>query len=356
MRKQGHGSYSKGRYYATVAKIRAMYGKRVTPEDYAELITKRSVSDIADYLKKNTHYSEILAPVDVNNIHRGFLEGLLQRYNYEMYRKIIDFERIGRQEFYNFKIIYSEIEVILSCIRSINAGSDGQIDTIPIYLNGMTTFDLIEIAKVRSFDELLSFLKRTRYYNLLKDIKPDENGKIDFGKCEYRLRCDYYEMLAEASKHYRSKEAEKLELMIQTDIDLVNIINAYRMKEFFGCNEEEISEIIFPFEGRISAAKQQELYSAENGEEFFRRFSKTYYGRIIEENGLDSKNADDLELSANRLRFKYAKAALRDSQTASVSVYAYMYLMGVELRNLMSIIEGVRYGVPAKQIESLIIM
>lgn len=356
MNNRKHGTYTKGKYYATVAKIRAMYGKRVTADDYAELVTKQSVADIADYLKKNTHYSEILASVDVNTIHRGFLESLLQRYNFEMYGKITGFERIGRQEFYNFKIVSAEIDIILSCMRFINAGSEGQIESIPIYLNGITSFDLIEIAKMRSFPELLEFLKKTRYYELLKDIKPDENGRVDCGKCEYILRNYYFEGLVEASKHYRRSEADKLDLMILTDIDLINIINAYRLKEFFGSDEREIFDKTFSFEGRISNAKLAELYSADNGEEFIKRFSKTYYGRIIAENGLDSKNGGDLELSANKLRYKYAKAALRDSQTASVSVYAFMYLMGVEVRNLISIIEGVRYGVPSKQIEALIIV
>lgn len=356
MSNKKHGSYTKGKYYATVAKIRAMYGKRVTAEDYAELVTKQSVADIADYLKKNTHYSTILASVDVNTIHRGFLESLLQRYNFELYGRITGFERIGRQEFYNFKIVSAEIDIILSCMRFINADSEGQIESIPIYLNGMTSFDLIEIAKVRSFAELLEFLKKTRYYELLKDVPTDENGRIDCGKCEYVLRSYYYEGLVEASKHYRKTEAEKLDLMILTDIDLINIINAYRLKEFFGSDEKEIFNKTFSFEGRMSKAKLEDLYSSGSGEEFIKRFSKTYYGRVIAENGLDSKDADDLELAASKLRFKYAKAALRDSQAASVSVYAFMYLMGVELHNLISIIEGVRYGVPSKQIESLIIV
>lgn len=356
MSNRKHGSYTKGKYYATVAKIRAMYGNRVTAEDYAELVTKQSVADIADYLKKNTHYRNILASVDVNTIHRGFLESLLQRYNFEMYGRITGFERIGRQEFYNFKMISAEIDIILSCIRFINADSDGHIESIPIYLNGMTSFDLIEIAKVRSFAELLEFLKKTNYYELLKDVPVDENGHIDCGKCEYILRSYYYEGLAEASKHYRKAEADKLDLMIMTDIDLINIINAYRMKEFFGSDEKEIFDKTFSFEGRMSNAKLAELYSSDSGEEFIKRFSKTYYGRVIAENGLDSKDIDDLELAANRLRYKYAKAALRDSQAASVSVFAFMFLMGVEVHNLISIIEGVRYGVPSKQIEALIIV
>ena len=52
MSKRKNGSYTKGNYYATVAKTRAMYGKRVTAEDYSELASKHSVAEIADYLKK----------------------------------------------------------------------------------------------------------------------------------------------------------------------------------------------------------------------------------------------------------------------------------------------------------------
>jgi len=347
--------YNKSRYYATVSKIRAIYGKRITAEDYAELVTKQSVADIADYLKKNTHYRTVLASADVNSIHRGYLESLLVRNNFRLYERITGFERIGRQEFYNFRIVSAEIDVILSCIRFINAGSEGQIANIPAYLNGFTSFDLIETAKLRSFPELIEFLRKTRYYELLKDIKPDDDGRVDCGKCEYILRDHYFSSLADASKHYRRSEADKLDSMILTDIDLINIINAYRLKKFFGSDEREIDDKLFSYGGRLSRKKREELCSAENEDEFIKSFMGTYYGKIITENGLDTSGSD-LETAANRLRYKYAKAALRDSQTASVSVYAFMFLMDIEVHNLTSIIEGVRYGIPSKQIESLIII
>ena len=69
---------------ATVAKIRAMYGNRLKQADYDELVNKSSVAEIAEYLKKNTHYGKMLSSIDTVNIHRGFLEDLLKRYNFEM--------------------------------------------------------------------------------------------------------------------------------------------------------------------------------------------------------------------------------------------------------------------------------
>ena len=65
-------------YNATVAKIMAIYGKRLKPQDYTEMMNRHNVSEVADYLKKNTYYSKLLASIDTNTIHRGLLENLLR--------------------------------------------------------------------------------------------------------------------------------------------------------------------------------------------------------------------------------------------------------------------------------------
>ena len=102
-------------YNATVAKIMAIYGKRLKQEDYQSLLNQQSVAEVAEYLKKNTYFSELLAPIDTNTIHRGMLENLLRRSIFEKYVKIISFEQIGRQEFYNYRILRAEVDEILEC-------------------------------------------------------------------------------------------------------------------------------------------------------------------------------------------------------------------------------------------------
>lgn len=340
-------------YNATVAKIRAMYGKRLMPQDYTELAARQSVADIADYLKKNTHFADVLAPVDTNTVHRGMLEDLLRRHIFEMYRKITRFEHISGQEFYNYKIIAAEIDVILNCIRHINAKSEKQITDLPIYIQDMVSFDLIEIAKIRSFEELMEFIAKTPYDDVLREIRPDENGKVDYTECEVRLRTYYLARVEKTVSAWGGETAKKLNSMILTDVDLINVINSYRMTAYFGESAEEIERNMLPFYGRLSKAKQQEIYDAPDSEEFIKRFSKTYYGRQLADLGADM---NDLEYCMSMLRFRYAKLALKSSCSAPVSVYSFMYLMEVELQNLISIIEGVRYGISAKKIESLLLV
>lgn len=57
-----------------LAKARTMYGRRLTQNDYNELLKCRNVSEVAGYLKNNTIYSHALAGIVESEIHRGQLE------------------------------------------------------------------------------------------------------------------------------------------------------------------------------------------------------------------------------------------------------------------------------------------
>lgn len=339
-------------YNATVAKIMAIYGKRIRPQDYTEMMNKQNVSEVAEYLKRNTHYNELLSSIDTNTIHRGMLENLLRRSVFETYMRITGFEHISKQEFYNYKILQTEIDEILRCIRFINAKSQKLITDVPIYINHLTSFDLLELAKITDFNELLAFLKKTPYYDVLKHIHLGKDGLVDVTKCETLLRSYYIKRLKD-SLHFKKSDVQQFMTLLETDIDLINIINAYRLTAFFGASEEEIEKDMLPFYGKLSEAKQKEIYSAPSSEEFIKRFSKTHYGKQMIENGYD---INSLEQSAQRMRYKYAKLMLKRSASAPLSVYSFIFLLEIEVQNLISIIEGIRYGIEVNKIASLIIM
>lgn len=338
-------------YNATVAKIMAIYGKRLKPQDYTEMMNRQSVSDVADYLKKNTYYGKLLASIDTNTIHRGMLENLLRRSVFETYMKITGFEHISKQRFYNYKIIQTEIDEILRCIRCINAGSAKLIQDVPVYINHLTSFDLLELAKINDFTGLLEFIRKTPYYDILKDISPDEDGKVDVTKCETLLRTYYINMLRN-SADFRSSDSKQFISFLETEIDLINIINSYRLTAYFDASEDDIEKDMLTIHGRITDERHREIYGAPNAEEFIRRFAKTYYGKQMLRNGYDIAN---IEQSARRLRHKYARSILRRSGSAPLSVYAFIFLRETEVQNIISIIEGIRYGVESNKIASLII-
>ena len=332
--------------------MHAVYGKRLKQEDYSALLSCTSVSDAAGYLKRSTYFSRALDGVDTENIHRGNLENILRRSLIENYFRIIGFEKIGGDEFYNFIIVKTEIDEILICILHLNAGTSDHITTLPIYMNKYTSFNLMELARVTSFDELLSLTEKTPYYSILKANKPDENGHINYPAIELKLRTYYSNRLADSLKKFGGETEKRLRSYIGTQIDMINIINSYRMKRYFNADSEEIKERMIPIYMRISEQKMDELYNSRDDKDFLEKFSKTYYGREITEKGFDMKNP---EMSLVQFRFLQTKRAFSRSTTAPECFYTFIQLAEIEVKNIIRIIEGIRYSLPTKEIAELII-
>ena len=342
---------------ATVAKSRAIYGKRLTQEDYKELMRRNNVTEVAEYLKRNTHYKNILSAVDTNTIHRGFLETLLRRDNFDLYEKLCKFQQLNKIPFFNYLVTKHETEEIVSCILHLNAhASDEYITTLPSYLIEHASFNLIELAKCRTYQSMLSVLKKTPYYSILKDEIPDENGTYDCTKLETELRTYYLNWLnATIDKDFKGKVAKDLHYLIDTQTDLINVINGFRMKTFFNADANTIEKSMLHFYGRLSKNKQREIYEAADADDYIKRLQKTYYGRQMESTN-ENIEWSTLEKSTQSLRYRYAKLTLSSSNSAPVSLYTILFLFDIEVNNIINIIEGIRYKAPMSSIEKLLIL
>ncbi len=135
-----------------------------------------------------------------------------------------------------------EIDEILRCIRFLNANnSESFITDIPSYLMRNSHIDYIELAKSRSFKDILKVIEKTKYYDVLKKIQPGENELIDYPTCEVALQTYYMNHQIEIiKKKFGGKVREDLIQLITMQTELNNIINAYRLKFFFNETPEAI--------------------------------------------------------------------------------------------------------------------
>lgn len=342
---------------ATVAKVRAVYGKRLIENDYYEMASKKKVTDAAEYLKRNTHFSSALANIDTSAVHRGFLESLLNKAYYDEYERLCRFQHLNEEPFYNFLLVRFEIRELLKAILYLNNDSkDVYIESMHAYLLKKAGFDLIELAKAENFRQLLNVIRHTPYYNILKNIEADKNGIIPYTRCEVMLRTYYLKWLIETAEQAfggKSKSALLDQIHVQTDI--INIINAYRMKKYFNADSEFLKENMLPFYGRLGREKQSELFESASPEEFLRLLSKTSYGRHIE-NLDENMDSEQFERELVKLKCSMARRALTFSENAAVSLYSYMYLAEVELNNVINIIECIRYNKSISYIENIIVI
>ena len=184
----------------------------------------------------------------------------------------------------------------------------------------------------------------------------DGTGHIPYTECEVRLRTYYLRWLIEKASecvHGKSKKALLDQINVQTDV--INLINAYRMKKYFYADAQILKKYMLPFYGRLSKEKQFVLFETQSPEDYLRMLARTSYGRKME-TLTETMPSEQFERELVRIRCTLAKRSLMFSEDAAVSLYSLMYLSEVELNNIINIIEGIRYNKSVSYMENLIVL
>lgn len=334
-------------HYATAAKIKCIYGTMLDKENYKELLSKSSVSEIADYLSNTKRYGDAFADVDPHTLHRGFLEELIKKHNFDMYIRLCRFQGLDKQPFYDFMIQRREIDCILSMINNINSGVDNSyLNKLPGYVIKHSKTDLLALSQVSDFRSLLKKLEKTPYYKPLKNIQPDEKGQVDYTMCELKLRADYFDRVIKDIDKYYKGSGRKLNQLVLWEIDMINIINAYRMKTYFGYDSEMIKAGQIKHTA-IGNKKLESFYEQPDQESMDNWINKTFY---------KGKDTEFIETRINSIKRKRLEQVVSFSMYTPAVMYAFVLLCDIEATNLIHIIEGIRYGIPPEEIENKLIV
>lgn len=337
---------------ATATKIRAVHSNMFNKDNYHEMLSRKSVPEIAEYLAGSKRFREAFRGVDPNTVHRGFLEELLYRENFNTYVRLCRFQGLDKKPFYDYLIKLRETECILSMINSINSqvsGGSYYLKSLPGYVIKHSNINLLELSRAENYEELLKFLRGTPYYKVLVKIPSLDDGRADYTKCEVRLRTFYYEQLIdEVQKDFSHKESEELRSMIIKEINMKNVINAYRMKAFFNYTVDHILTDSIRVTG-MSMKRFETYCSCESAEQMLEKLEKTLCVQADSDTAL-------VETAINRKKYSMLCHVIARSVSAPVSLYAFMQLCDIEVKNIIHIIEGIRYGVDSSVIESKLLI
>ncbi len=337
---------------ATIAKARALWGKRLREEDYKRLANFSSVADVAEYLYENTYYRSALSGVDLRTVHRGYLESIIRTAAQNRYIDLCGFQRLSDKPFFGFYLKIYEINELMRFIMYFNAGSTKHfLSEVPAFLLNSAGFDINALSKVQTRDELLSVLRCTPYYDIVIKAGLDSQNRINYPACEVLLRTYYLETLKDTvEKTIGSAERDELIMQINQQIDLINIINSYRLKAFFNLDNSAVSEHMLPFKGRMSKEQYKKLICAQSVDDYLSAFSQSVYGRQI-----GFEKSAFFEEDIRRLRMVSAKRGLMSARGVYSCLYCLDYLFEIEADNIVTIIEGIRYKKPYDVIMNYVI-
>ncbi len=338
---------------AIMTKVKAMYGRRITDAQYRELLHRRSVAEVAAYLRDETDYRDILLDTAPNAVHREQLENLLRKHRYMQYLKLLRYDSSQSDSYYQFPIVRAEAEQLLHMIQLLNFGrADEYITMYPAYLAHLTSFSLSELARVRSFDELRTLLHGTPYGEVLAPHLPAGTQQANLAHCETALYRYFYARCDELARtHYGKATVRALTDIRGTHMELMNVYLIYRMKKFFpDTTPEEICAMMLK-SGRIPDKVMREWANAPDADAFLQALYASPYQRYI-----DAQDFVFIEYTGECIRYHLNRRYLRFGDTAPVAFTSYMVLSELELKNITTIIEGIRYSVPSDEIQKLLIV
>ncbi len=338
--------------FAVLTKARAKFGKILTEKDYTSLLACQSVAEVMSYLKSYTHYSFALRDINEHDIHRGRLESLLRQELFYEFDSLCRYDSSISSGFSQYVIETIEVEQIVRFLILLNSNSTEKfIYQFPAYFSKHTKIDINRLANAKSYSELLDVLSNSSYYEILSKYSPDEKGRLPISEIENRLYEYVFKNMSELiNKNTRGSEKQEL-------LDLFYTINDYnifsrilRLKKYFSLPPDVIKKNLFISFCNISPKTIDMMCNAESSAEVFSIMQTTHNGGLIDKIGY--VYASDI---SPRVKYRLAKKNMYFSNNPSVVLISFMFIAETELMNVICLIEGTRYKLESKKIQSMLI-
>jgi V/A-type H+-transporting ATPase subunit C len=326
---------------AILVKIRARYAKRLTREDYSNLVSCNKVSDVASYLKNKPIYSESLLRLNDKEIHRGPLESALIQCFFEDLSILAKYDLAFSKKIFKYILTKFEIQQIGKFLVFLKSGNLKKFECFySDFLESGSKILFKEFNNARTYGDLLKSLAKSDYYSILKSNESD-NEIFDINKIETGLYNYLFGIIFESVSKFNAKIREKTKKFLYDCADVANVIRAARSKKFYNSENEYISDIMFQF-----------------GDYKFTKFDLLSYSKFSNFDFISSeiKSIQDLERFSKIMKFNWCKKNIRYSNVSEIVGFSYVSLKEIEISNVVNIIEGVRYNLSKEIIEQMLVV
>lgn len=336
---------------SVLAKARAMYGKRLTAQNYSDLLSCRTVGETAAYLKSRTVYSSVFEGMPMGSLHRRQLESLVHNHLSSQFASLCRYEKFIGDKFYEHFVMKSDVEMLLHAIRNINRNDTEDFPkTLPSFFYKHSDVNAQELYGIKDLDGLLRAVEKSRYKDVIAPFAyRGENGDPDYFGMESSLTKFFFSQSAELiKKSYKGKERKELLDFLGLVADLQNIVSIYRLKRLTSMNNVAIRTMLMPY-GKMGEKRLNNMLEASTAQEALSTLNGTEYALFA------NRGEHTVEEIKNKIRYDYCKEKIRFSSYPSIVMLCYVRLAENEVDNITHIVEGIRYNISPDEIERLLI-
>lgn len=339
------------RFSAVNTKIRALEAEFLTKKDFKSLLEQKSVPDIAKYLKNNTAYRELLENVDVNQLHRRALENLIKQQLLFNIEKITHYFNGDYKKFINTLYAKYEISELKEITRAIHNKEDLKPYRNEVFIGKYSKVDEEKVFNAKYIRDVILGFEGTAFYKYLQPLL-DNNINENLFRFEMVLDTSYYEILQKQWERLDKADIEILEKAQGIMADLLNLQWIYRGIKFYKLRPEELLNYTIHLGYRLNGELIKRLCYSSSLETFFELAAQTRYSFLFKN---DETTDIFMERRLERHMYFELKSVVRNSPMSIITTFAYVNFMEMEIKDLVSVIELIRYEMPAEDAEKYLI-
>lgn len=338
-------------YSGMTTKVRAMESRLVTEEQFREMAALEDVRSAADYLRRLPAYQDIFSNLDDTMLHRGNMERLLAQSEYRDFSRLYGFANRNQKQFLQLLFVHYEVDLLKRILRNVTSRTPAalKLDSFQPFFSRHGSIDLARLSQARSMEDFLAALEGTPYRKLF----PETPGQEAALPADYEVRLDLYyysSIWKQRLKALSRQDREILDQCFGSRMDLLNLQWIYRCKQYYQLRPAEIYALLIPVRYRLQKEQLARLVEAAGPEEFLMLLRSTPYGKATE---TDYGAVPDPEgLSRRILTRLYGKTGRKHPYSPAV-LDSYFYFKELEMRRIITTIEGIRYGLDAGEIYTL---
>lgn len=326
-------SISAIKYPSINAKLKGMYAKRLKNDDLQDLAKQNNLKSAVAILKNKSSSLNVLS----EDADREQIEKVLNGEIIYDIEKIVKYLDKNDTQIFNLLISKYEIRCIKRAIKLLYSKNEYD-ENIKIWTNTIFT-DLKGLENIKSIDEFFKIINNTKYKKILKKYFVNKDTEYSIFEIENELDKMYLKSIYNSAGNNKN-----LKKMIGAKIDFTNILWIYRMKKYYNFSEDKIEKSIIDINYALKKNQILLLVKAKNIEELNEILKKTVYSNIA---------TDDIyELECNMKKYLHGLYIKNfKSNLLSINcIYSYLNLVELENKDIISIIEAVRYGIDKEKL------
>lgn len=331
---------------AATTKIHAKMRGMLSRADYDKMTAMKTVSEVTDYLKRETGYKTVLKNINATDIHRGQLEDLLDAQTLADFNSLRSFVTSSKRAYIDLYFRKYEAEQLKVFLRMLFAGHAERYKA-PYKPKHSGDFDLSVIEGANTFDEFVNRLQGSEYHAVFSAFKG--GGLKDPFDAEQALDMYFFRHAFRYIKRFLPEKEQRIIIKsLGSEADLINIMFILRIKAYYSMSADKIYTYIIPKHYRIN--KEDIRIMAESGsyDEAYAAALETPYREVLEGSESLSHKMGEFLNSLNKKLF------LENPYTIQ-AIMCFISRRKTEIKNIVSIVEGVRYSLSPEKIKEYIV-